>query len=165
MYNKKQYDNILKSLLNGNMILCGGNGGSMTDSMHFVAELTGRYNGNTKPYPALSMCSNQAEISAFGNDYGYDEIFIPYIKAFKRFNPSFLFITTSGSSKNVLKAINVINNEYDTLENVSILTSKKCSLNIGKLNILSVDSENTQTIQEVHIKILHMLAGDIKEHV
>lgn len=164
MYIYKQYDKVLESLLKGDMILSGGNGGSMTDSMHFVCELTGRFDGNTKEYPAIAMGSNQSELTAFGNDYGYNNIFVPYIRAFKKFNPSFLFITTSGSSENILNAINVIDVEYGTLENVSILTSTKCSLDINELNILAVDSDNTQKIQEEHIKILHLLAGDIKSY-
>jgi D-sedoheptulose 7-phosphate isomerase len=168
MYNKKQYEAVLKSLLSGNMILCGGNGGSICDSMHFVAELTGRYNGNIKPYPAIALGSNQAEVTAFGNDFGYENIFIPYIKAFSIFNPSFLFISTSGTSKNILNAIQLIkfSSNYSQKE-ISLLTGDiDTSSDIyNNINILKVQSKNVQIIQENHIKILHMLAGDIKKYV
>lgn len=168
MYNENEYNNVLKSLKKGKLIITGGNGGSFSDCEHFVAELTGRYNGNIKPYPAFNMCSNGAELTAFGNDFGYENIFTPYIKAFVEFNPSFLFVSTSGVSSNILNAIRLIKFSSNYIQKeISLLTGDiDTSNNIyDGVNVLKVPSKNVQTIQEVHIKILHMLAGNIKEHV
>jgi len=164
MYNIAQFEKVLDSLLSGDIILCGGNGGSICDSMHFVAELTGRFDGNTKEYPAIALGSNQAEITAFGNDYGYENIFIPYINAFKKINPSYLFISTSGTSKNILTAIKYIKDTYSNYH-ISLLTG---DVNISdtvydNVNSIQVKSKNTQIIQENHIAILHKLAKKIKE--
>ena len=169
MYNIDSYNKVLKSLIDGNMILCGGNGGSFSDSLHFCGELIGRYNGEEKTYPGMVMAANQSELTAIANDYGYDNLYIPYIKAFKKFNPSYLFISTSGTSKNVITGIKYIKETYKNY-NISLLTGSINNnidyLDVYKnINVLSVHSKNTQLIQEWHIKILYLLATDIKNGI
>lgn len=163
MYIKKEYEEVLNSLVNGNLILCGGNGGSASDCDHFVGELIGRFSGITKEYPIISMTNSVATLTALSNDYGYEKIFIPYINAFKKFKPSFLFISTSGTSKNILCGIDHIKNTYNNYD-ISLLTG---DVNISDtiyddVNLLRVKSKIVQVIQEEHIKILHKLAGAIK---
>lgn len=146
------------------MILVGGNGGSFSDGEHFVAELTGRYNGITKPYPAINMCSNSAELTAFGNDYGYSNIFLPYVEAFRNFMPSFLLLSTSGKSSNIVTTIDSILNTYDN-KNIVLFTGGNDNDfdNNKDVKIVRVSSFDVQEIQEVHMKLLHRLAGDIKK--
>jgi phosphoheptose isomerase len=166
MYINKQYNSVLKSLLTGNMIICGGNGGSFDQCMHFCGELLGRFNGEWKSYPVMTMGANNSELTAIANDSSYSEIFIPYINAFKQFDPSFLFISTSGTSKNILRGIDHIKSTY-TNYNISLLTGDVdiSDAIYDKVNVLQVRSNNTQIIQENHIAILHKLAGDIKSNV
>jgi len=161
--NHRDYINILTTLLDGKLILVGGNGGSFSDGEHFVAELTGRYNDITAPYPAISMCSNGAELTAFGNDYGYDNIYVPYIEAFRNFMPSFLLLSTSGKSGNIVTAINTILDTYDKPK-IALLTGANDTIfeDNKSVKIIHVPSFNVQKIQEVHIMILHRLANDIK---
>lgn len=162
--NEKDYAIALSTLLRGQLILVGGNGGSFSDAEHFVAELTGRFNGNTYAVPAMCMGSNGAELTAFGNDYGYDYIFIPYIKAFRNFMPSFLLLSTSGESANIVNAVNHILVTYSS-PNIVLLTGGndiKLDEYNDSIKIIHVPSFNVQEIQEIHMLILHKLASDIK---
>src|SRR5690606_24864242 len=83
-----------------------GNGGSMCDAIHFAEELTGRFRENRKPIAALSI-SDASHISCVGNDYGFDEIFSRYVEAIGNKGDVLLAISTSGNSKNVIKAAEV----------------------------------------------------------
>ena len=160
---QQDYAVALSTLLSGQLILVGGNGGSFSDAEHFVAELTGRFNGNTHAVPAMCMGSNGAELTAFGNDYGYDNIFIPYVKAFRNLMPSFLLLSTSGKSTNIVNAINTILDIYSD-PNIVLLTGGNDTLfeKESKVNIIHVPSFNVQEIQEIHMLILHKLAYNIK---
>lgn len=159
----RQQVNAISILLEGSMVLVGGNGGSFADGQHFVAELLGRYDGKKDPYPSIHMGSNGAELTAFGNDYGYENLFIPYIDAFRNFKPSFLFISTSGSSPNIVNAINHILTNYDNKYIVLLTGGNTTEFDMDKnVNVINVPSLNTQTIQEIHSVILHDMARDIK---
>ena len=81
-----------------------GNGGSMCDAMHFAEELTGRFRDNRPGYAALSI-SDASHLSCVGNDYGYDQVFARFIEAHGRKGDVLLAISTSGTSKNVLAAV------------------------------------------------------------
>jgi D-sedoheptulose 7-phosphate isomerase len=153
---------IVDILLNGNLILTGGNGGSFSDCEHFVAELTGRFSGIIEPYPAMNMGSNGAELTAFANDFGYDKIYLPYIKAFQKFNPSFLFVTTSGKSKNILDGIKYIISNYKNINIVLLNGANECLIKHKNIYEYNSSSLNTQEIQEDQIVVLHKIAETIK---
>ena len=82
-----------------------GNGGSMCDAMHFAEELTGRYRMDRPALPA-SAISDASHMSCVGNDLGYEQVFSRYIEAHGRTGDCLLAITTSGTSKNVIRAVN-----------------------------------------------------------
>ena len=164
--NRLDYIKVLMTLTDGKMILVGGNGGSFSDGEHFVAELTGRFNGIEKPFPAINMCSNGAELTAFGNDYGYHNIYIPYAKAFRDFMPSFLLLSTSGKSANIVTLISEVLDSYENPKIALLTGANDTAFENNKLvNIIHVPSFNVQKIQEVHSVILHKLAGDIKSTI
>ena len=81
-----------------------GNGGSMCDAMHFAEELTGRFRDNRPGYAALAI-SDASHLSCVGNDYGYEQVFARFIEAHGRAGDVLLAISTSGTSKNVLAAV------------------------------------------------------------
>jgi len=156
---------IVDILMSGEIILTGGNGGSFSDCEHFVAELTGRFNGIIKPYPAINMGSNGAELTAFANDFGYDEIYLPYIKAFKDIKPVFLFVTTSGRSKNILNAMNYIITNFNFMNIVLLNGSNRCEIKHKNIYEYNSKYNSTQKIQEDQIIILHNIAGLIKQRL
>ena len=87
-----------------NKVYACGNGGSMCDAMHFVEELTGRYRLDRPALPAVAI-SDASHMSCVGNDYGYEQVFSRYIEGHGRPGDCLLAITTSGTSKNVLRAV------------------------------------------------------------
>ena len=140
-----------KSLKNGGTIFWCGNGGSASDSMHLSAELIGRLKKNRIPLRSISLSSNPATITCISNDFGFENLFSRQIQALGKKDDILVSISTSGNSKNIIKAINQA--KVNKLKTISLLGNKggKCR---GKSNIdLIVNSKSTARIQEVHITI------------
>ena len=151
------------AIKNGCKILSCGNGGSMCDAMHFAEELSGRYRHDRRALPAISI-SDSSHISCVSNDYGYESVFSRYLEALGNSGDVLLAISTSGNSGNVLKAAEVARDKG--LKVVS-LTGKDG----GKLAPLS-DVEIrvphfgfADRIQEIHIKVIHILILLIEQKV
>lgn len=146
----------------GNKIMSCGNGGSHCDAMHFAEELTGRYRENRKALPAIAI-SDPSHISCVSNDFGYDFIFSRFIEGLGKSGDVLLGISTSGQSKNVLRAAEVAKQKG---MKVVVLSGK----NGGELAELA-DVEVRVThfgfadrIQEIHIKVIHILIQLIEKH-
>ncbi|HXA02446.1 MAG TPA: D-sedoheptulose 7-phosphate isomerase [Cytophagaceae bacterium] len=146
---------IANSIKGGGKVLSCGNGGSACDAMHFAEELTGRYRENREPIPAIAI-SETGHITCTANDFGYAHVFSRYLQAVGSKNDVLLAISTSGNSENVLKAAEVA--KAKDIKVIS-LTGK----NGGKLVALSDININVShngyadRVQEVHIKIIHIL--------
>jgi len=143
------------SIKNGGKIISCGNGGSMCDAMHFAEELSGKFREERKSLPAISI-SDPSHITCVGNDYGFQFVFSKYLEGIGKNGDVLLAISTSGNSKNI---INVAN--YAKANNIKVvsLTGKDG----GKLSDLS-DVEirvphfgYSDRIQEIHIKVIHIL--------
>ncbi|MFM8241666.1 MAG: SIS domain-containing protein, partial [Crocinitomicaceae bacterium] len=93
-----------KSIANGNKIISCGNGGSMSDAMHFAEELSGRYRNNRPSLAAISI-SDPSHITCVANDYGFDYIFSRFIEGLGNEGDILLGISTSGNSQNVINAV------------------------------------------------------------
>lgn len=154
---------ILGSIKSGGKIISCGNGGSMCDAMHFAEELTGRFRENRKPIAALSI-SDSSHISCVGNDYGFDEIFSRYIEAIGNKGDVLLAISTSGNSKNVIKAVEVAKAKG---MKIVALTGKDGGLlaSLADVEIRSPQSKYADRAQEIHIKIIHSLIHYIEENL
>jgi D-sedoheptulose 7-phosphate isomerase len=148
---------LARVLAAGGKILVCGNGGSMSDAMHFASELTGRLRHDRNPLPALAI-SDSAYLTAVSNDFGYEEVFARYVRALGNPGDVLLAISTSGNSANVLNALSA---SRDRGMQVIALTGKDG----GKLGssadveIRSPYSQYPGLTQEIHIKILHILAS------
>jgi D-sedoheptulose 7-phosphate isomerase len=146
---------ISSSIRAGGKVISCGNGGSSCDAMHFAEELTGRYRENRKAIPAIAI-SDSSHISCVANDYGYKYVFSRYLEALGNKGDVLLAISTSGNSENVLEAIKEAKNKG---MHVVALTGKDG----GKLLPLADVCINVphfgfaDRIQEVHIKIIHIL--------
>ncbi|MDF3029218.1 MAG: phosphoheptose isomerase [Fluviicola sp.] len=154
--------NLMVSAINsGNKIISCGNGGSMCDAMHFAEELTGRYRDDRRAIPALSI-SDPSHISCVGNDYGYEFIFSRYLEAIGQSGDVLLAISTSGNSKNVLRAIEVAKAKGMKIVG---LTGKDGGQMAGlcDVEIRAPFSEYADRAQEIHIKVIHTLI-DFIEH-
>ena len=146
----------------GSKILACGNGGSAADAQHFAAELVGRFERERKELGAIALTTDSSILTAVGNDYGYDEIFSKQVSALGKAGDILLAISTSGNSKNVIKAIEVAKRKGIT---VIVLTGKDGGamgkmIGAGDIN-LCVPADRTARIQETHLLILHCLCDGI----
>ena len=141
------------ALKNGNKIISCGNGGSMCDAMHFAEELSGRFRQNRKGLAAVSI-SDPSHISCVANDFGYNFVFSRYIEALGQSGDVLVGISTSGSSKNVILAVEEAKKKgMKTL----VLTGKDGGklAGLADLEIRAPYSEFADRAQEIHIKIIH----------
>lgn len=146
---------LVDSIKTGNKIISCGNGGSHCDAMHFAEELSGRYRNNRKSLPAIAI-SDSSHISCVGNDYGFDYIFSRFVEGLGNKGDVLFGITTSGNSKNIINAVEVAK---QIGMKVILLTGKDGgALAIeGDVNIIIPHFGFADRIQEIHIKIIHIL--------
>ena len=139
---------------NGKIISCG-NGGSHCDAMHFAEELTGRYRENRKPIPAIAI-SDPSHISCVGNDYGFNQVFSRFIEAVGNPGDILLGITTSGNSENILEAVKSAKDKSMT---TILLTGNDGGKIADHADVCLIVpySGYADRIQEIHIKIIHIL--------
>lgn len=139
----------------GGKVLSCGNGGSASDSQHFAAELTGRYDKDRPAYPALSLTTDTSALTSIGNDYGFDFVFSRQLEALGRKGDVLLALSTSGNSSNVTKAV-----EYAKANGITVigLLGRDGGQLKSMVDIpLVIDAQKTARIQECHIMILHMI--------
>jgi len=151
------------AIQNGGKIISCGNGGSMTDAMHFAEELTGRFRENRPALPAISI-SDPSHLSCVANDFGYDEVFSRYLEAVGQPGDVLLAISTSGNSMNIVKAAEAAMGKG---MKVVGLTGKTGGLLAGMVDgeIRVKGRKYSDRIQEIHIKILHILVLLIEQEV
>ncbi len=141
----------------GKKILVCGNGGSAADSSHLVTELVVRLSAerNRTALPALSLTADSAVLTAVGNDYGYERIFARQVEALGVKGDMLLVLSTSGNSRNVIRAIEVATKQ--TMITGALLGGEGGELK-GKVDSpVIIPSESTQRIQEEHKFIIHLL--------
>ena len=138
----------------GKVMSCG-NGGSLCDAMHFAEEMTGRYRSNRRPYAALAI-SDASHMACVGNDYGYEEVFSRYVEAHGRKGDVLLAITTSGTSRNIVKAAEVARRKG---VKVVALTGRDETpiTELADVSIVTPAGRWADRVQELHIKCIHRL--------
>ena len=138
----------------GRIFSCG-NGGSMCDAMHFAEELTGRYRKDRPAYAAVAI-SDPSHIACVGNDYGYDFVFSRYVEAHGRAGDVLLAISTSGTSKNVIKAVESA--KAAGMKVIALTGKEKCQLgDLANVHIATPAGQFADRVQELHIKVIHIL--------
>ena len=143
------------SIDNGGKIISCGNGGSMCDAMHFAEELTGKFREERSPIPAVSI-SDPSHITCVGNDYGFDAIFSRYVESVGNTGDVLLAISTSGKSTNVIRAAEEANRKGIK---VVALTGKDGGelSDLCDIEIRVPHFGYSDRIQEIHIKVIHIL--------
>ena len=148
-------ERVIEGFRAGHKLLAFGNGGSASDAQHLCAELAGRYVRERPALPALALTANTSDLTAIGNDYGYDHVFARLVEAHGVAGDVVVAISTSGNSPNVLEAVAVARQR-------GLTTIGLCGRGGGKLAgcvdvPIVVPSDRTARIQETHIAILHVL--------
>ncbi len=145
----------------GGKVLLFGNGGSASDAQHIAAEWTGRLSRERAALPALALCANTSDLTAIGNDYGFDRVFARLVEAHGREGDVALALSTSGRSPNVTQGVEEARRRG--LRTVGLLGKGGGELRERVDLALVVPSDDTQRIQEAHIAIAHALAELVDE--
>jgi D-sedoheptulose 7-phosphate isomerase len=140
----------------GGKILSCGNGGSLCDAMHFAEEMTGRYRLNRPGFAAIAI-SDPSHMSCVGNDYGYDEVFARYTQAVGREGDVLLAITTSGTSKNVIKAVEAAKANGMKVVGMTGRAGTPLAEMADIAIVTPSGSAYADRVQELHIKAIHIM--------
>ena len=160
---EKASEVMIESIEKGGKIISCGNGGSICDAMHFAEELTGKYREERKALPAISL-SDTSHMTCVGNDYGFEHVFSRSVQGLGKPEDTLLAISTSGNSENVIQAALAA---MDIGMQVVALTGKSGGklADISNVEIRVPHNGYSDRIQEIHIKIIHILIHLIERKV
>ena len=145
------------TLRRGGKILFCGNGGSAADCQHIATELVVRLERNRRALPAVALTTDTSILTAAANDFGFEQVFVRQVEALGRRGDLLVAISTSGRSRNVLLAAAAARKLG---MRVLALTGRAPNVLARRAHLaLAVPSRDTQRIQEAHITLLHILAG------
>jgi D-sedoheptulose 7-phosphate isomerase len=151
---------IVKSLCGGGKVLFCGNGGSAADAQHLAAEFTGRYLKERRALPALALHANTSSLTAIGNDYGFDQVFARQLEALGKEGDVLVGISTSGNSRNVLRAMEVAKSK--SIYTIALTGSGGTMKDVADCAIC-IPSTETPRIQECHILTGHIICEIAEE--
>ena len=144
---------VLEALRAGGTLLVAGNGGSAAISSHVAAEFLGKCVQDRHPLPAISLAESHSSLTAIGNDYGFDQVFLRGVQAFGRPGDVLLAMSTSGTSPNIVAALGEARRRGVT---TILMTGAKGAGQADLADhLLVVPSEETPRIQEVHMLWAH----------
>lgn len=146
-----------------NKTILAGNGGSAADAQHIAAELVGRYGFDRPSLPSLALTTDTSNLTAIGNDYGYDKVFSRQLEGMGQSGDLFIGISTSGNSQNIINA-------FEVAKQKGIITVALVGRDGGMMAKMAdmaivVPSESTPRIQESHILIGHILCDIIEKEI
>ena len=154
---------IVKAYKNGNKTIIAGNGGSAADAQHIAGEFVSRFYFDRPGLASIALTTDTSVLTAIGNDYGYEKIFVRQLQANGKAGDVFLGISTSGNSKNIIEAL-----KYARENN--ILTVGFTGENGGLMKnvcdyCICMPSNETPRIQEGHILIAHTICAVVEEFI
>ncbi|HEV8168227.1 MAG TPA: D-sedoheptulose 7-phosphate isomerase [Pyrinomonadaceae bacterium] len=145
---------ICEALTSDRKILICGNGGSAADAQHIAAELVGCYEKQRRSWPAVALTTDTSALTAVSNDLGYEQVFARQVAGLAQAGDVLIAISTSGKSKNVLRAAETARERgCKTIALTGATTDP-----LGSLCDISVAVPSTRTarVQEAHITIGHL---------
>ncbi|MCA6085828.1 SIS domain-containing protein [Candidatus Endomicrobiellum agilis] len=154
---------IIESYKNNKKTIICGNGGSASDALHFSAEMVVRFEKNRAALAAVTLNENVSSLTAIGNDFGYDYSFSRQLEAFAQEGDVFIAISTSGTSKNVINAL-------ESAKKLSVFTIGMTNSDGGRMKDMCdlcycAPSKVTARVQECHILLIHIIAKLVEEKV
>lgn len=144
-------------------VLVAGNGGSAADAQHIVAELVSKFSMDRPALNALALTTNTSILTAVGNDYNHDYIFSRQVEAYGNTGDIFVAISTSGNSKNIIKAIEIAKQKGLYVVGLTGVTQSQMDSLCD--SIIKVPSNKTPIIQESHIMIGHIICGIVEREI
>lgn len=159
---KESFDSVIeakelieKCVKTGGKVLIFGNGGSAADAQHIASEFVNKYSADRKPLPVIALTADTSVITSVSNDRSYEEVFSRQIEALGNKNDLVWGLTTSGKSKNVIRALETAKSRGLKTLAFTGQTAKKIR-SIADC-VVSVPSKTTGRIQEVHITTAHII--------
>ncbi|MFH0793272.1 MAG: D-sedoheptulose 7-phosphate isomerase [bacterium] len=157
---QRAVDMMVEAMRVGNKALFFGNGGSAADAQHLAAELVGRFARERRGLPALALSVNTSTLTAIGNDYGFDEIFVRQVEAFGHPGDVAVGLTTSGNSPNVVLAL--VRAKKLGLKTIAFSGRGGGKVAAAADLTLVVPHSSTPRIQEMHIMLGHLLCEAVE---
>ena len=159
----KAVDLVYEAFASGQKLLVFGNGGSSADAQHFSAEFVGRFVAERRALPAIALTTNQAVLTAWSNDYSFDDVFARQIEALGSQGDVAFGISTSGTSANVLKAL-------ERARERGLRTIGLTGAQGGRMAdlcdvMLAVPLTSTARIQEVHLVTYHAICAAVEARI
>lgn len=155
-------ESIYSSFLAGNKILICGNGGSAADSQHFAAEFVNAFSRDLdrKALPAIALSTDSSILTSIANDFNFENVFSRQVAAYGKPGDVLVTLTTSGSSKNCISAVDMAK----TLKLTNIVFTKEHAHISSAADIaIEVPSQNTQHIQECHMLAYHVITELVED--
>jgi D-sedoheptulose 7-phosphate isomerase len=163
MFNRirQQAVQLAEAFRSGNRVWACGNGGSMSDAIHFAEELSGRFRGNRTPLPALAI-SDPGYLTCVANDYGYEHVFSRFLEAHARSGDWLVVFTTSGKSPNILHAARQAQSQQVSV--LAITGDAPSPIHALADHLLLIPYTGTADhVQEITIQLVHLLILEIEK--
>ena len=156
-------DECASRLQSGKKLLFAGNGGSAADCQHIAGEYVGRFLFDRDGLPAIALTTDSSILTAIGNDYGFENLFSRQVEALGASGDLLFCYSTSGNSKNILKAI-------EAAKKIDICVAGMTGFNKGKMDdmcdyLIQIPSEHTPNIQEGHLIVGHAICGAVEQQI
>lgn len=148
--------------LGGKVMFCG-NGGSAGDSQHLAAEMVGKLVFDRPAMAGLALTTDTSALTAVGNDFGYEHVFSRQVQGLGRPGDVLIGISTSGGSKNVIKAMEMA--RAMGIKTVAMTGAKRGGMADLADHWLSIPHTETQKIQEGHIVLGHIFCALVEEAI
>ena len=144
---------ICEALTSGKKVLLCGNGGSAADAQHIAAELVGYYENQRRSWPAIALTTDTSALTAVSNDLGFEQVFARQVAGLAQAGDVLIAISTSGKSKNVLRAVE----QAKELGCTTIALTGASAEGLSMCDVVvTVPGTRTSRIQEAHITIGHL---------
>jgi D-sedoheptulose 7-phosphate isomerase len=154
---------ISESLCAGGTVFTFGNGGSAADAQHIAAEIVGRFKATRPGLPAIALVTDGAVMTSLANDFGYDKVFSRQIEGLGREGDIALAISTSGTSPNILAAVETARDRG--MQVVALTGSGGGELASRSDAAIMIPSDDTPVIQEGHMAVYHIICGLVEQAV
>ena len=153
---------ITKTLKRKNKVFICGNGGSAAQAEHFSTEFLVRLNPkvNRKPYPIVPLSFNNSHLTAYANDFHFEDIFVKTLQALATKNDCLIVLSTSGKSKNILKVLKF--SKKLKIKSIGFLGFKSDKYKLADVNLF-VNSSDTARIQEAHLFLGHFILNEVEK--
>ena len=154
---------IVEAYRNNKKVLLAGNGGSAADAQHIAGELVSKFLKEREPLNAMALTTNMSVLTAIGNDYSHEYVFEKQVQAYGTEGDVFIAISTSGNSKNIIRAINMAKSRKMTV--IGFCGGSKCDMDDVCDCLIKVPSIKTPIIQEAQITIGHAICEIVENEL